>query len=211
MKRRAAVSLCFLIPFSLTVLLAATSPLANTLTWDDKAHDGNWNNRTNWSTDVVPPNNSSYYAVISMSTGPVVTFGQTVGVYRVLLQGACTGTLTVNGGTLNVGNYVYAADISAARRTLNMNGRNTRIDWLTHTLADADANGVDHKLVFMHQPLFVYDLNEAARRCIEHEVRSLDTLPLKTWSTIRLTKSSLSQRKSNLFISRRKYEISELC
>jgi hypothetical protein len=38
------------------------------------------------------------------------------------------------------------------------------INWLTDTLADADANGFSNKLVFMHHPLFVHDVNEIEER-----------------------------------------------
>ena len=44
-----------------------------------------------------------------MTAGPIVTAGQTVSVYRIYLDGATNGTLTMNGGTVNVTNHVYLA------------------------------------------------------------------------------------------------------
>ena len=94
-----------------------------TYVWDDSFGDHNWNTAANWNLNAVPPNNSSTYASIQMASGPVVDTGETVNVYRILLNGAANGTLTVNDGIVNVGQHVYLGGQTATDKgTLNMNG-----------------------------------------------------------------------------------------
>jgi glycoprotein endo-alpha-1,2-mannosidase len=124
MFKETKVSLNRVIFISFVVLLsmAGISSAITTITWDNDANDGNWNTDLNWSTDIVPPNNSTCYAAITTTAGPVVSTGQTVDVYRILLQGDGNGTLTIDDGTVNVDNHIYVADVSTARGTLNMSG-----------------------------------------------------------------------------------------
>ena len=102
--------------------MAELSSAITPITWDRGGEDDNWNNGLNWSADTVPPNDSSCYALINMTAGPVITTGQTIDIYRITLNGAGNGTLTVNDGIVNVGSHIYVADVPTARGTLNMNG-----------------------------------------------------------------------------------------
>ena len=77
--------------------------------WDGSAGDSSWLTGANWSTGAIPPNNSTYYARVQMTAGPIITAGQTASPYRIYLDGARNGTLTMNGGTVNVTNHVYLA------------------------------------------------------------------------------------------------------
>ncbi len=109
--------------FVLLLSMAAISSAATTVTWDNGAADANWNNGLNWSTDVVPPNNSSYYAKISMAAGPILSTDQTAGIYRVYIEGtSANGTLTMSGGTLNLsGSWIGIGYTAANSGTLIVN------------------------------------------------------------------------------------------
>jgi hypothetical protein len=122
MKTSAWASLSDTIVVCLAVLLSIAGKSAATdVIWDDQAGDGNWNTAANWDPNTVPGTATGQYARIRMTTGPVFN-GQTASVYRIYLENAANGTLTMNSGSLAVLNHVYVADVSTARGTLNMNG-----------------------------------------------------------------------------------------
>jgi hypothetical protein len=125
MNKKTTASLSRIILASLVMLLCiAAISSAVDRTWDNGGGDGNWNTNTNWSGDIVPL--AADTARINMTAGPVFS-GQTATVYRVYLEGAGNGTLTMNSGTLNTTNHIYAAAVPADRATINMNGGDINI------------------------------------------------------------------------------------
>jgi hypothetical protein len=131
----------FLVSFVLLLSTATMLPATTTITWSNDGHDGDWNNNANW-TGGVKPNATSDYAAITMTTGPVITTGQTIGAWRILLNGAGNGTLTVNGGTLNAGNHIYVADTSTARGTLNIDSGEITILGTLYVSRDSGSIGI---------------------------------------------------------------------
>jgi hypothetical protein len=129
--------------FSLVVLLsmAAMSFATTTVTWDRGAGSDDWNTGVNWSTDTVPPNSSSYYVAISMSSGPVIVSPQAIGAYRITLSTAGNGTLTNSGGALTVGNHIFLAPASGDIGTLNMNGGTIDITGTFYIGRDSGSTG----------------------------------------------------------------------
>ena len=123
MYRKLNISLARVILVSIILLnVVSISSAVTYIVWDNQAGDADWNNGLNWNTDTVPPNNSGYYARVNISTGPVVTIGQTANVYRIYLDGAGNGTLTVNDGIVNVSSHIYVAPTAVDRGTLNVSG-----------------------------------------------------------------------------------------
>jgi 3',5'-cyclic AMP phosphodiesterase CpdA len=120
MKRRRLNSI-IMACLVMVLTMGATAHATTYVAWDDSEHDGNWLNNANWDTGYYPPNTSSYYARCQMTTGPVITAGQTIAAYRLYLDGATNGTLTMNGGSLTLTNHLYCAAVFADRATLNMN------------------------------------------------------------------------------------------
>ncbi len=122
MSKKTAAALSRIILISLVILLnmASVSSAVNAnITWDNGGGDGNWNTGTNWSTDAVP-NTTSDYARINMATGPVFS-GQTATAWRIYLEGAGNGTITMDGGSLTLNNYLYMANTATDRGTLTVN------------------------------------------------------------------------------------------
>ena len=124
MKRRA---LNFIVVCLAMLSMTAMSHAVTYVVWDGSAGDSSWLTGANWSTGAIPPNSSAYYARVQMTAGPIVTAGQTASVYRIYLDGATNGTMTMNGGTVNVTNHVYLAAAGTDRGTLNMNGGSLNI------------------------------------------------------------------------------------
>jgi len=118
-KTTASLSRIILVSFVMLLSIAAVSSAATvTCTWSNGGLDGDWNNPANWTGGF--PDALDDYAKINMATGPVFT-GQTASVYRVYLEGT-NGTITMNGGTLNTNNHIYAGQVPTDSATINMNG-----------------------------------------------------------------------------------------
>jgi predicted phosphodiesterase len=111
---------CLLVSLMMLLSVAAVSSATDYI-WDNDANDGNWNNAQNWSPETVPGTASGQYARIRMTTGPVFD-GQTASVYRIYLETAGNGTLTMHSGSLTTGNHIYAAAVYTDIATINMSG-----------------------------------------------------------------------------------------
>ena len=123
MCKKTAISLSrvILISFVMLFSIAAVSSATN-ITWDDGAGDQDWTNPLNWVGHVLPTTAASQYARITGTVPGPVFNGETASVYRIYLEGASNGTLTMNSGSLTTVNHIYAATVAADRGTLNMNG-----------------------------------------------------------------------------------------
>jgi predicted MPP superfamily phosphohydrolase len=119
-ERIAALSRIILVSSVMLLSISAISS-ATDYVWDNDANDGNWNTPANWNPETVPGTASGQYARIRQTSGPVFN-GQTASVYRVYLETAGNGTLTMNTGSLTTVNHVYLAATSTDVGTLNMNG-----------------------------------------------------------------------------------------
>jgi hypothetical protein len=119
---------------------AGTCWAATTIKWDRGGNSSDWNTAENWDPNGVPANSSSYYAAINMAAGPVVPATSTVNAYRVYLNGS-NGTLTVNGGTVNLGNHIYVADVSGSTGTLTINSGTVNIVGTLYVSRDLGSAG----------------------------------------------------------------------
>jgi len=143
-KTAASLSRIILVSFVMLLSMASVSSATN-ITWDNGYGDYNWNEPLNWIGHAVPGTDTTQYARIAVATGPVFT-GQTANVYRVYLEGA-NGTLTMNSGTLNTVNHIYAAVAATDTATINMNGGdvnvggNFYISQLAGSVADVNLSG----------------------------------------------------------------------
>jgi hypothetical protein len=146
MNKKAALSLSRIILISFVILfsIAAMSFAATTVTWDNEAGDHNWNTPLNWSTNVVPPATSSYYAKIAISAGPIISTSQTAAAYRVYLDGS-NGSMTIDGGTLNlVSSWIgIGYTTSSDSGTLTMNSGTINTTGISgHIYCGVDGTGV---------------------------------------------------------------------
>jgi hypothetical protein len=137
LKKETSLSRIIHIAFVMLLGMAAVSSAATYVAWDNSELDGNWLNNANWDTGYYPPNNSSYYARCQLTTGPVITAGQTIAAYRLYLDGATNGTLTMDGGSLTLTNHLYCAAVSTDRGTLNMNNGTLTIGGTFYVARDA--------------------------------------------------------------------------
>ena len=121
MNKKTTVSLSRIILISFVMLfsMAAISSAVDR-TWDNEASDANWTNPANWSSDTLP-NTTSDYARINMVTGPVFSAERTAIAWRVYLEGAGNGTLTMDGGSLTLNNYLYMGSTATDKGTLTVN------------------------------------------------------------------------------------------
>ncbi len=121
MNKKTTVSLSRIILISFVMLLSISAvSSAVDRTWDNEASDANWTNPANWSSDTLP-NTTSDYARINMVTGPVFSAERTAIAWRVYLEGAGNGTLTMDGGTLTLNNYLYMGSTATDKGTLTVN------------------------------------------------------------------------------------------
>ena len=121
------------------VLLLSMAAISSAIerTWDNGGGDGNWNTNTNWSDNTAPL--AADIARINMTAGPVFS-GQTATVYRVYLEGAGNGTLTMNSGTLNTTNHIFMAALATDIATLNMSGGAINVGATFYVARDSGSN-----------------------------------------------------------------------
>jgi predicted MPP superfamily phosphohydrolase len=110
---------CLLVSLVLLLSIASISSAATIITWSNGGLDGDWNNTANW-VGGVKPNTTADYAKILMATGPVFSTGRTATAYRVYLDGS-NGSMTMDGGSLTVNNYLYMASLVTDSGTLTVN------------------------------------------------------------------------------------------
>ena len=79
--------------------MASISSAATYVIWDNQTGDNNWNNGLKLEHQFCPAEYSNYLCPYPDDDRTRITTGQTVSVYRVYLDGAGNGTLTMNGGT----------------------------------------------------------------------------------------------------------------
>ena len=110
---------CRLVSFVL-LLIAASISSATTINWSTSPADSNWNNTANWVGGAIP-NTTADYAKILIANGPVFSADRTATAYRVYLDGT-NGTITMDGGTLDVNNWLgigYTAASDTGTLTVN--------------------------------------------------------------------------------------------
>ncbi len=135
MRSKLILAVSFVMLLNIAAISSATD-----IIWDNGAGDYDWNNALNWSTHTVPGTATSQYARIRTTAGPVFS-GQTANVYRIYLEYS-NGTLTMNSGTLNTVNHIYAAVTATDTATINMSGGAINVGATFYVARDAGSYAV---------------------------------------------------------------------
>ncbi|MHC4173076.1 MAG: hypothetical protein ACYTBX_02030 [Planctomycetota bacterium] len=112
MRKLSIVWACFVLAVFSPKLFAYTQ-------WSGSPEDTNWNNPNNWDGGVLPTNDKA--GVKTEPVGPIIVTGDVAVCRQLTLGGVGGGTVTINGGVLNIAQYAIMGNVSGEDGTLILN------------------------------------------------------------------------------------------
>ncbi len=112
MRKVSIIWACFVLAVFSPKLFAYTQ-------WLGSPEDTNWNNANNWNGGVLPTDDKA--GVKTEPVGPIIETGDVAVCKQLTLGGSGGGTITINGGVLNIAQYAIMGNVSGENGTLILN------------------------------------------------------------------------------------------
>jgi hypothetical protein len=109
----------------LIVLLLGSASNAADVRWTNAGGDKLWNNPANWDSNKVPGSNDVVFVDVPAAkapNGPIIREGMFLTINGLLCEVAGEPEITMTGGTLEIGDYIWWGDGQDSHGTFNMSG-----------------------------------------------------------------------------------------
>jgi hypothetical protein len=109
----------------LVVLVLGSVSNAADVHWSNAGGDKLWNNPANWDSNKVPGAGDEIFVDVPAAkapNGPIIRDGINAKILGLLCEVAGEPTMTMTGGTLEIGDYIWWGDGAGSNGTFNMSG-----------------------------------------------------------------------------------------